>query len=123
MSDSVPVIADLSQEKRRELLARLKQRQSSREQSQAKYAAMSFAQQRLWFFDQLAPGTPLYNVPSAYRLQFALDREALLRTLNEIVRRHESLRTTFGTRNGSPVHIVHSQPLLELSIEDLLAIP
>ncbi len=122
MSDSIPVIADLAQEKRRELLARLKQRQSSREQSQTKYAAMSFAQQRLWFFDQLAPGTPLYNVPSAYRLKFPVDRDALLRTLNEIVRRHESLRTTFSTRNGSPVQVIHSELPLDLSVEDLRTI-
>lgn len=123
MSDSLPVIADPSQEKRRELLARLKQRQNSRENPQTKHAAMSFAQQRLWFFDQLAPGTPLYNVPSANRLQFPVDQEALLRTLNEIVRRHESLRTTFGTRNGSPVQIIHSELLLDLSVEDLQSVP
>ena len=59
----------------------------------------SFAQQRLWFLDQLAPGSPLYNMPAAVRLPPDVDVEALRRVLAEIVRRHEALRTSTG-RNG-----------------------
>ncbi|MCC5645521.1 amino acid adenylation domain-containing protein [Nostoc sp. CHAB 5824] len=55
----------------------------------------SFAQQRLWFLDQLAPGNPFYNVSTALRLTGSLNFTALKQTFNEIVRRHETLRTTF----------------------------
>src|SRR2546421_524453 len=57
---------------------------------------MSFAQQRLWFLDQLEPGKSVYNVPEAMHLAGPLDVDALKRSINEIVRRHEALRTTFG---------------------------
>ena len=55
----------------------------------------SYAQQRLWFLDQLEPATALYNVPGAFRLRGRLDVGAFERSLNEIVQRHEALRTTF----------------------------
>src|SRR5689334_22924159 len=55
---------------------------------------LSFAQQRLWFLDQLEPGLVAYNMPAAVRLAGSLDVAVLTRSLNEIVRRHESLRTT-----------------------------
>src|SRR5688572_12544296 len=56
---------------------------------------LSFAQQRIWFLDQLAPGSPFYNEDTALRLTFALDIAALEKSVNEIVRRHEALRTSF----------------------------
>jgi hypothetical protein len=59
------------------------------------YAQMSFAQQRLWFLDQLVPNNPLYNRPGAIRLEGRLELEVLERVINEIVRRHEVLRTGF----------------------------
>jgi amino acid adenylation domain-containing protein len=67
---------------------------------------LSFAQQRLWFLAQLDPESPAYNVPAAARIRGALDTVTLARTLAEIVRRHEMLRTTFEVRNGGPVQIV-----------------
>ena len=82
-------------------------------------APLSFAQQRLWFLDQLEPGSPLYNVPAAVRLRGTLDIEALKRSLNEVVRRHEVLRTTFPTENGRPRQVITPQLTLELQLIDL----
>ena len=81
---------------------------------------LSFAQQRLWFIEQMEPGNDLYNVPVAIKLTGALDIEALERTLTEIVRRHEVLRTTFASEDGRPVQVIHpvapvKLPLIELS--------
>src|SRR6185369_10326711 len=67
---------------------------------------LSYAQQRLWFLDQLAPGSLAYNIPLAVRLKGRLEVEALQRTLDEVVRRHEVLRTTFVEVNGAPVQVV-----------------
>ncbi len=55
----------------------------------------SFAQRRLWFLDQLEPDSPFYNIPAAIRLTGKLNIVALGQSLNEIVRRHQTLRTTF----------------------------
>src|SRR4029077_16374913 len=63
---------------------------------------LSFAQQRLWFLDQLAPGHAASHIPAAARLAGALDMRLLRRSLGEIARRHESLRTTFGMDAGAP---------------------
>src|SRR5262249_51910659 len=67
---------------------------------------LSFAQQRLWFLDQWQPGIPLYNIPAAVRLTGPLNTAALERSLREIVRRHEVLRTTFATVAGRAVPII-----------------
>ena len=63
---------------------------------------LSFAQQRLWFIDQLDPGNSVYNFPVAVRLKGSLNLAALEQSLNEIVRRHEALRTTFSMVDGQP---------------------
>ncbi|HEX6046567.1 MAG TPA: amino acid adenylation domain-containing protein [Pyrinomonadaceae bacterium] len=81
---------------------------------------LSFAQQRLWFLDQLDPGNPLYNTPGALRMTGRLDVDALERALSEIVRRHETLRTTFAVVEGSPVQVIGAPrpvtiPVIELS--------
>ncbi|HVR99782.1 MAG TPA: condensation domain-containing protein, partial [Thermoanaerobaculia bacterium] len=64
---------------------------------------LSFAQQRLWFLDQLAPGGSAYNMPVALRVEGPLAPEVLALCLGEIVRRHETLRTVFTEVEGSPV--------------------
>ncbi|GIE99514.1 non-ribosomal peptide synthetase [Paractinoplanes rishiriensis] len=79
----------------------------------------SFAQQRLWFLDQLVPNAFTYNIPLALRLAGELDRSALHRALIEIVRRHEALRTTFGAAPGGPVQIVADCRDPELPMHDL----
>jgi amino acid adenylation domain-containing protein len=78
-------------------------------------APTSFAQQRLWFLDQLEPGTPLYNVNSAVRLQGPLDVAALERSFAYMVQRHETLRTTFELQDGRPVQVI--KPRVELVVE------
>lgn len=80
--------------------------------------APSFAQQRLWFLDQLEPGTPAYNVPGAIRLVGRLDIDALRASLQEIIDRHEVLRTTFAMRDGQLMQQVHPDLLLELPLVD-----
>src|SRR6185369_445354 len=83
---------------------------------------LSFAQQRLWFLDQLAPGAA-YNLPGRLHLEGRLDISALEKSLNEIVRRHEALRTIFTTRNGEPVQIILHELHLPLPLIDLSDLP
>ncbi|MBZ4423351.1 condensation domain-containing protein, partial [Myxococcus sp. RHSTA-1-4] len=80
---------------------------------------LSFAQQRLWSFDQRQPGSPLYNVPLILRLEGALDENALRRSFDELVRRHESLRTTFRAVNGEPVQKINPAVFVPLQKVDL----
>ncbi|RKH56929.1 non-ribosomal peptide synthetase, partial [Corallococcus interemptor] len=75
---------------------------------------LSFAQQRLWFIDQLEPGTALYNVPVAVRLEGTLRQDILERALREVTRRHEALRTTFAEENGQPIQVIHPEMSLHL---------
>ncbi len=67
---------------------------------------LSFAQERLWFLDQLEPGNPFYNVPAALRLKGVLDTTALEQSLKEIVKRHEVLRATLTQVAGQPVQMI-----------------
>ncbi|HEX8351781.1 MAG TPA: amino acid adenylation domain-containing protein [Pyrinomonadaceae bacterium] len=84
---------------------------------------LSFAQQRLWFLQQLEPESPAYNLPSALRLTDALDADALERSLREIVRRHESLRTTFGIDGGRPRQFIADASPVRLHVTDLSGLP
>ncbi|MEZ5394982.1 MAG: condensation domain-containing protein [Bryobacterales bacterium] len=70
---------------------------------------LSPAQRRLWFVEQLKPGTPVYNIPSAFRLTGNLNRAALEQSLRAVVQRHDSLRTTFETIDGEPTQIVRDE--------------
>ncbi|MBW4538427.1 MAG: amino acid adenylation domain-containing protein [Myxacorys chilensis ATA2-1-KO14] len=79
----------------------------------------SFAQQRLWFLQQLMPENSAYNVPLAVQLSGELDIAALEQTFNEIVRRHESLRTNFKMIGGQPRQVVLPQLTLPLPVIDL----
>src|SRR6185295_12459508 len=90
--------------------------------SRSESLPLSFAQQRLWFLDQLEPGSAVYNIPVALRLVGELDVEALERALSEIMRRHEVLRTTFAIVDGQPVQVIAAAALVNLKVERLSAI-
>ncbi|MEP7121093.1 MAG: non-ribosomal peptide synthase/polyketide synthase [Byssovorax sp.] len=83
----------------------------------------SFAQERLWFLDQLEPGDPSYVVPTSMHLTGALDAAALGRALAEVVRRHESLRTTFAEVAGHPVQVIHEHLAIPLPFTSLTSLP
>ncbi|HVR95935.1 MAG TPA: condensation domain-containing protein, partial [Thermoanaerobaculia bacterium] len=84
---------------------------------------LSFAQERLWFLDRLRPGEATYNVPIALELDGELDAGALAGSLDEIVRRHEVLRTTFERRGGRPVQIVAPEGGWPVAWADLSGLP
>ena len=84
---------------------------------------LSFAEERLWFLDQLAPGRPVYNVLDVVRVT-GMSAEVIRRAVNEIVRRHEALRTVFSAgENGQPVQIVLPAIKLEMPELDLSSLP
>lgn len=100
---------------RRALLAQMLLAEAARPDT----APMSFAQQRLWFLDQLEPESCLYNLPLALRLSGPLNVPALRRTLQAIVHRHEILRTTFGAENDNPILIIADHVSLEMPLLDV----
>src|SRR5581483_11981764 len=84
---------------------------------------LSFAQQRLWFLDQWEAESPLYNTFHAMSLKGHLDVKALEESLNEIVRRHEILRTTFLSVEGQPIQVIAKAATLLLPLIDLQSLP
>ncbi len=80
---------------------------------------LSFAQQRLWFLDQLEPNSPLYNIPRAVWITGHLNIDALQSGLDTIVVRHEALRTRFAFADGSPVQVIAEHRSVELPVIDL----
>src|SRR2546421_1673716 len=83
-------------------------------------APLSFAQQRLWFLNQLEPDSPVYNNPAALRLTGMLDVKALEESFSEIIRRHEALRTTYRAVGWEAVQIIHRPQSLSLPVVDLI---
>ena len=84
---------------------------------------LSFAQQRLWFIDQLEPGSSMYNIPLALRLTGPLDMAIFERSLSEVVRRHEVLRTTFRTLGGEPIQRICAAMPLRVPVTELSGLP
>ena len=116
MSVTPQQITNLSAQEKRALIAEL-----LKKSKRPRIVATSFAQQRLWFLQQLEPESTSYNLPLAVRLSGRLDQHALRRSLNEIVRRHEALRTTFVSSEAGPVQVIHPAmdaplPLIDLSL-------
>lgn len=83
------------------------------------YLPLSFAQQRLWFLDQLTSSRPIYNMHTSVSLKGLLDLSALEQSLNEIVRRHEILRTTFANIDGQAYQVIAPSLKLSLSVVEL----
>jgi amino acid adenylation domain-containing protein len=86
-------------------------------------AVLSFGQRRLWFIEQLQPGSAAYHVPGAVRMAGELDREVLAQALDVVGRRHEVLRTGFPLVKGEPTPRIDDEPSLELRVEDLRDVP
>jgi len=130
-------IASLSPEQREKLLKQIQKQKAASEQQASQKAIqarvretnvldLSFAQQRLWFLDQLQQGSAQYNIVGAVRMKGALNAEALRLAFEKIVGRHESLRTTFISEDGQGKQVIHPAlnwhvPLLDLSSLDLAA--
>lgn len=84
---------------------------------------LSLGQERLWLIDQLQPGNTVHNLRAAFRLQGDLDVDVLEKSLQEIVRRHDILRTTFPEVDGQPVQVMSPEVAFTLPIMDLSAVP
>jgi amino acid adenylation domain-containing protein len=80
---------------------------------------LSFSQQRIWMLEQFAIRSPLFNLSTAVRFNFTIDVNILKRSLDEVIHRHESLRTTIQLVDGEPQQVVASAAVLELPIVDL----
>jgi amino acid adenylation domain-containing protein len=104
-----------SAEDRRRQLAAMLQKKANKSRS----FPLSSAQQRLWILDRLDPGNPVYNIPLAIRLRGPLDLDALHRTLNEVIARHESLRTKIVMTGDQPMQVIEAAKPQRLSAIDL----
>ncbi len=122
-------LAGLSPAKRALLEMKLKQKQAESVQrgivsrEDAASAPLSFAQQRLWFLEELEPGSPAYHIPAIFHLEGNLDVPALAASLNAVVQRHEALRTTFASVNGQPTQQVNADVKITVPVEDLQSVP
>jgi amino acid adenylation domain-containing protein len=128
MSDVSERVAALSPEERSALVMRLRRKPSTAETTAAREiprrspgtdAPLSFAQQRLWFLNRLEPDNDSYNLTFSYYLDGRLNVAALEQGINEIIRRHESLRTTFTERDGALVQVVARSLVVTLPSIDL----
>ncbi|MFI5477049.1 amino acid adenylation domain-containing protein [Streptomyces cacaoi] len=86
-------------------------------------APLSYAQQRLWFLDQLQPGRPDYNIPVVVRLDGPLDTGSLTDALGRVVHRHQVLRSRIAVEGGRPVQVVEPDDVLVTEVTDLSALP
>ena len=135
MSNLEKKLASLTPEKRVELMRQLKNKNNrgAGEPSRTSYhiprikhsgkAPLSYAQQRLWFLDQLEPGSPLYNLHLSLRLKGRLDRESLQKALNIIISRHEALRTVFRMEGDEAYQVILPEYEQELCFRDLTHLP
>ncbi len=123
------ILAGMSLEQRAELERRLLQRLPARvgpsipRRPGSEPVPLSFGQERQWFFDQLHPGSPMYNIPKCWRLTGPLDADALQQTLDALAARHEVLRTRIVAVDGVPYQAISPQFHIPLPLTDLGAMP
>ncbi len=118
MSDLQKKLASLSPEKRKLLEKKLKEKAGK-----LNTFPLSFAQQRLWFLNQFESDKAVYNLPSAFKLIGKMDFEALKKSINEIVKRHESLRTVFNIIRDEPVQVILKSVELDIPFIDFQNLP
>lgn len=128
-SNRLERLKNISPEKRLLLLKALREEAAITEESntiprrsQLNPSPLSFAQQRLWFLDQLSPGNPAYNLPAAVSLKGQLNIAALEQTFQEIIQRHEVLRTNFALVDGEAVQVISNTATFTLPIINLQAL-
>ena len=102
-------------EQKRALLAKLLK------ENKSKVLPASFAQKRLWLLDQMEPNGAHYNLPLAIELHGDLQVKALNEAFNELVKRHETLRTTFVLQNDEPAQVIHAPVDVKITRVDLTA--
>ncbi len=120
MSDRIDNLDNLSPEAKRTLLAKMLA--AKKQDGPPAPFPLSFAQERLWFLEQYEPGKPVFNMPLAYELTGQLNVPILHQSINEIVARHQSLRTIFKDNNGRPIQIVQANLDIPLPVIDLSAL-
>ena len=122
-------ISSLSPEHRRLLELRLRKQESGLtkrsipKRRQENYCPLSLDQERIWFIQQLDPDSPAYNIYSANRFSGDLNVALLKRSLNEVVRRHEIMRTAFEVVDGKPVQVIAPELHVDLPLIDLRTFP
>src|ERR1043165_8030303 len=82
-------------------------------------APLSFTQRQMWVIDQMTPGNPAYNLPYAFRLRGPLQVAALEDSFNQIIQRHEALRTRFAVKSGEPLQIIEPALRIKLKVTKL----
>ncbi|BAZ54095.1 condensation domain-containing protein [Nostoc sp. NIES-4103] len=131
MSDLSQRIASLSPEKLKLLAQKLNQKKGDvlsktpiiPQNRESNTFPLSFAQQRLWFLDQLEPGNPAFNICQFMRLSGKLNVAALEQSFQEIVKRHEALRTTFTIVDGQPLQVISPASVFTLQVVNLQELP
>ena len=121
MSDLLKRLENLSPEKRELVLQKLKKQQQSPQLtpvSRDQFLPLSFAQQRLWFIDQLEGENCVYNVPFFWQISGLLNINALEQAITAIVHRHEVLRTNFCVINESLIQVIHPHPQMKMQVLD-----
>ncbi|MGD9898610.1 MAG: amino acid adenylation domain-containing protein, partial [Calditrichaceae bacterium] len=118
MADLSKLIESLSPEKRKLLELKLKEKSVL-----SNAFPLSYSQQRLWFLYQFEPRSSAYNIPAALRLKGKPDLKALEKSIDSIITRHEILRTTFTTVNGTPMQVISNDSGENLTIADLSRYP
>ena len=109
----------LLQQRLRSALQRQKEETALPKRQANEPLPLSFSQQQMWVIDQMSPGNPAYNLPVGYRIKSNLNIDALEKSFNEIIKRHETLRTTFTVEDDQPVQVVHSDLTIRINRIDI----